>query len=133
MGKKKGMKVEDNKDVMKTEGKVQKRNGSFKNKEKVLVVSSRGITFRCGTLGCRGEVTCSVFNIVFCLWEKVVDRLFYEVVSVRGLISSFYFYCEVEGLGNPKMRFGCDVPHLVCIRGEFAVQAKCVSMVGEVC
>jgi len=66
MGKKKGKKVEDNKDVMKTEGKVQKRNGSFKNKEKVLVVSSRGITFRCGTLGCSGGISRHIVSIKYC-------------------------------------------------------------------
>ena len=54
----------------------------------------------------------------------MVDRLFYEVVSVHGYICSFYFYCEVEALGSPKVLFGCDVLHFVCTRGEFAVQAQ---------
>ena len=54
----------------------------------------------------------------------MVDRLFYEVVSVRGLISSFYFYFEVWALGSPKVLFGYDVPHFVCTRGELAVRAK---------
>lgn len=47
MGKMKEKKSENNKNAISSERRVQKRNGSFKNKEKVLVVSSRGITFRC--------------------------------------------------------------------------------------